>query len=207
MAPGTPDTEELIERAAAGEAGATDKLLERHRGRLRRMVAARFDRRIAARVDPSDVVQEALADAAKALPEYLRRPPLPFQAWLRQFAWDRLMKLHRHHIRSQKRSVRREEVADMSLPDESVARLARRLAQSGTSPSQHVIRAELRDRLKAALAQMSPHDREVLVMRNLEGLPVAEIAQVLGITQASVKVRHLRALKRLKLLLDEEDLA
>jgi RNA polymerase sigma-70 factor (ECF subfamily) len=206
MTPATPDTEELIERAAAGEAGATNKLWERHRERLRRMIAVRLDRRIAARVDPSDVVQEALADAARALPEYLRRPPLPFQSWLRQFAWDRLMKLHRHHIRSQKRSVHREEVADMFLSDESVARLAHRLVQSGTSPGEHAIRAEVRDRVKAALAKMSPHDREVLVMRNLEGLPVAEIAEVLGITASSVKVRHLRALQRLRTLLGEEDL-
>ena len=60
-------------------------------------------------MDPSDVVQEALAEATQHFDEYLRTRPLPFSAWLRQFAWQRLVKLHRHHIRAQKRSVSREE--------------------------------------------------------------------------------------------------
>ena len=64
---------------------------------------------MAARLDPSDVVQEALAQAAQHFDEYLRTRPLPFSAWLRQFAWERLVKLHRRHIRAQKRSVNREE--------------------------------------------------------------------------------------------------
>ena len=82
------DTDDLLDRAARGEAGAGGALLARYRERIRRMVAVRLDRRLAARVDPSDVVQEALADAAQALPEYLRDRPLPFGAWLRQFACD-----------------------------------------------------------------------------------------------------------------------
>src|SRR5687768_1040342 len=129
----SPDTEELIDRAARGDDAAAQELWTRHRARLRRMVAVRMDRRLAARVDPSDVVQEALADAARHLSEYLRTRPLPFQAWLRQFAWDRLLKLHRLHL-AKKRSVTREERPDMDLPDESVMHLANRLVHSGTSP-------------------------------------------------------------------------
>jgi len=83
--------------------------LVRHRKKLLTMVAARLDRGVAARLDPSDVVQEALAEAAQHLDEYLRTRPLPYYAWLRQFAWERLVKLHRCHIRSKKRSVTREE--------------------------------------------------------------------------------------------------
>jgi RNA polymerase sigma-70 factor (ECF subfamily) len=169
------------------------------------MVAVRLDRRLAHRIDPSDVVQEALADAAHGLSDYLRRRPLPFAAWLRQFAWDRLMKLHRDHIRAQKRSVLREESVVLPLSDDSVALLAQRLLAPGSTPSARLIRAELRDRLHAALGQLAAHDREVLVMRNLESLPVAEIAEVLGITPGAVKVRHLRALQRLRKLLDDED--
>jgi RNA polymerase sigma-70 factor (ECF subfamily) len=123
----SPDTEELIEQASRGDATALPHLLVRHRGRLRKMVAVRLDRRLAARVDPSDVVQEALAEATQHFAEYLRTRPLPFSAWLRQFAWQRLVKLHRHHIRAQKRSVSREEALSMPLPDDSVVRLARRL--------------------------------------------------------------------------------
>src|SRR5262245_34708786 len=82
----TTDTEHLLDRAAEGDATARDQLLERFRRRLRRMVAVRFDPRLAARVDPSDVVQESLAEASAQLNRYLRDRPLPFYPWLRQFA-------------------------------------------------------------------------------------------------------------------------
>jgi RNA polymerase sigma-70 factor (ECF subfamily) len=80
------DTEDLLRRAAAGEGAAREQLLARHRDRLRHVVAMRLDRRLAARVDPSDVIQEAMADAAGKLPEYLRQRPLPFYPWPRQHA-------------------------------------------------------------------------------------------------------------------------
>src|SRR5262245_17630874 len=117
MRPPTPaDTQELLERSARGEATARQELLIRHRDRLRRMVAVRLDRRLSARIDPSDVVQEALADAAGHLDDYLRDRPLPLYPWLRQFAWERLCKLHRHHLHTQRRSIIREGPI-MPLPD------------------------------------------------------------------------------------------
>lgn len=203
MPSATPDTEELIERASQGDEEAAHQLLDRHRGRLRRMVKTRLDRRLAARVDPSDVVQEALTDAYRNLDAYLRDRPLPFYPWLRQFAWQRLVKLHRRHIGSQKRSIEREEQWAMSLPDESALELADHLLDRESSPIRDLIREELRDRLKQVLAQMSPKDREILVMRNLEQLSITEIAATLGIREGTAKVRHLRALKRLRELLDE----
>src|SRR6516165_5011523 len=94
------DTDELLERAGSGDTTAREQLLIRHRARLRRMVAVRLDRRLAARVDPSDVVQETLAEAARNLADYLRERPIPFYPWLRRLAWERLVKLHRRHIRT-----------------------------------------------------------------------------------------------------------
>src|SRR5262245_59310324 len=171
-----PDTEQLIDRARGGDREARQQLLMRHRKRLRQMVALRMDRRLAARVDPSDVVQEALADADRELSDYLRNRPLPFYPWLRQLAWDRLIELHRRHLYAQKRSVRREDPDFLALPDESAVQLARRLLAPGSSPSKRLLRDELRGRVQAALAQLSPRDREVLVLRHLEQLSTLETA-------------------------------
>ncbi len=178
--------------------------MARHRARLRQMVSLRLDPRLAARVDPSDVVQEALAAAYPRLDDYLRDTPLPFYPWLRQFAWDCLVQAHRRHVTARRRSVTREEVWQPGLSSESVLRLSERLFSRGSSPSNQVIRDELRDRLKIALSKLAAHDREVLVMRNLEQMPPAEIAAVLGIKEGTVRVRHLRALERLRTLLDLE---
>jgi RNA polymerase sigma-70 factor (ECF subfamily) len=197
-------TDWLVDQARNGDAEARRKLMERHRGRLRNMVSLRLDPRLAARVDPSDVVQEALAAAYPRLDDYLRDRPLPFYPWLRQFAWDCLVQLHRRHVTARRRSVKREQVWQPGLSSESVMRLSTRLLAPGSSPSDHMIRRELRDRLQAALAKLAPNDREVLVMRNLEQMPAAEIAAVLGIKEGTVRVRHLRALERLRALLDLE---
>src|SRR5204862_471625 len=70
------DTEVLLDRAAAGDDAARGQLWQRHRDRLKRMVAVRADPRLAARVDPSDVVQETLAQANARLDAYLRTRPL-----------------------------------------------------------------------------------------------------------------------------------
>jgi RNA polymerase sigma-70 factor, ECF subfamily len=112
-----PDTEELLDRAGTGDRAARQALLARHRGRLRQMVALRIDRRMAARVDPSDVVQEALAVAERSLSDYLKDRPLPFYPWLRQFAWERLIQLHRRvGVSKVGGKSRRTEVLDASPP-------------------------------------------------------------------------------------------
>ena len=98
----------MLSRAGQGDPIARQRLLGVYRDRLRRMVEVRIDRRLNPRIDASDVVQEAIIDADRALDDYLRRPPMPFYPWLRRFAWDRLLKLHRFHIAARKRSVDRE---------------------------------------------------------------------------------------------------
>jgi RNA polymerase sigma-70 factor (ECF subfamily) len=200
-----PDTEELLRQAERGDPGAREGLLARHRDRLRKMVSWRLDRRLAARVDPSDVVQEVLLEASHKMDRYLRERPLPFFPWLRSLTGEHLATLHRRHVRARGRSVLREEAGILNLPDESAAELASRLVTSSTSPTQRALRQELCERVRQALGRLREQDREVLVLRNLEQLPVADAAEVLGISSAAVKVRHMRALERLHALLAGED--
>src|SRR5262249_53299134 len=157
-----------------GDGAARQQLLARHRDRLRRMVSLRLDRRLAARVDPSDVVQESLADAAARLSDYLRRRPLPFYPWLRRLAWERLVKIRPRHLGTGMRNAAREEPGVLDLPEDSALELAKRLIDPGSSPSQRLIRAELDDRVRAALLRLSERDREVLVLRYLEQLSTKE---------------------------------
>ncbi|HWE36423.1 MAG TPA: sigma-70 family RNA polymerase sigma factor [Isosphaeraceae bacterium] len=196
----TPGTDELMECAGRGDDGARERLLARYRGRLRREIAARLDRRIAARVDASDIVQESLIDAHKELPEYLRRRPLPFLAWLRQIARERLAKSRRFHLLAQRRCVARE--GPLPAADASATGLVDRLADSLTSPSGRLERDERRARVRAALERLGPRDREVLVLRSLRQASASEVAATLGITERAAKARHCRALERLRVLLE-----
>jgi len=195
-----PDT--LLRRAGQGDAQAQAEVYAASQQRLRQMVLVRMDQRLRARIDPSDVVQEAFMEAFQQLPEYLVEQPLPFYPWLRQIAWNRLVDLHRRHLMARKRSVNREEHLP-ELADASVAALAERLASPGTSPSGQMTRQEVRARVRAALLQLKESDRELLLLRYVEQLSTSEISAVLGIREGAVKVRHFRALERLRGLLDD----
>jgi RNA polymerase sigma-70 factor (ECF subfamily) len=199
-----PDTDELLERTSGGDRAARGALLQRHRKRLKRMVALRMDPRLASRLDSSDVVQEVLAEADRRLDAYARERPLPFYPWLRQLACDCLADAYRRHVRAARRSVTREEGAVPGLPEGSAMELAGRLLASGTGPSEAARRRETKERVRAALAQLSEQDREVLALRHLEQLSAREAAAVLGLTEAALKSRVLRAMQRLRGLLADE---
>jgi RNA polymerase sigma-70 factor (ECF subfamily) len=197
------ELEDLLHRASQGDARARDELFALHRDRLRRLIAVRLPRRLAARLDPSDLVQDVLIKAHHQLAGYLRERPLPFYAWLRHIASQQLIDIYRQHFLAQRRSVLREEPP--ALPDESVAELADMLVSSQSTPSKQLLREELRARVRKALLELGERDREVLVMRHLEEMAMAEIAAVLGISEGAVKVRHLRALKRLHVALQGDE--
>ncbi len=186
---------ELCRDASAGEKSALEELLSRYRDRLKRMLAVRMHPRLAKRCDPSDVVQDALAEATRRLPEYLGTPELPFYVWLRQLGLDRLTDYHRRHLYAQSRSVFREEEADLS--DESVETLAQQLAGAVDDPARQLAREERRQRVRRCLEQLRPSDRELLLMRFAEQLQLKEIAAALGLTEAATKSRLHRALEKL----------
>jgi RNA polymerase sigma-70 factor (ECF subfamily) len=200
----SPDYESLAQRVVGGDDQAAADLLEIYREKLRKMVALRLDRRVAARVDASDIVQEALLKARMRLPEYLANPQISIYPWLRRIACDRLRRVHRDHIQVEKRSVNREHAWRPNLNDESVADLAHRLVTSTMSPGRRMSQAEMQAQMKDALLALKPNDREVLVLRYLEQLNVEEIADVLGISQTAVTSRQLRALQRLRRQLGDE---
>jgi RNA polymerase sigma-70 factor (ECF subfamily) len=202
-APRDPDTDELLQRVAEGDARARERLLDRHRQRLRQMIALRLDRRLWARIDPSDVLQETLTEAAQKLSDYVRRRPLPFYPWLHRLASERLLQVHRRHLQAQKRSVKREERRPPPLSTESVQELAERLAARGSSPSASLHRREVAARVQTALAQLAERDRELLVLLYLERMPTRDTAAVLDLSEGAVKMRHLRALERLRTFLDD----
>jgi RNA polymerase sigma-70 factor, ECF subfamily len=194
------DTDQLLDRVAQGESSAAATLLDHHRQRLRRMVHLRIDPRLAARLDPSDVVQEALGEAHRRLKEYATHRPIPFYPWLRRIAWDRLLQMRRHHLNAKRRSVMREDVLPLSGKSEIL--LAERLA-AASSPSEQLVRREMCQRVRRAIAELPDNDREVIVLKHLEELSFQEAAAVLEIGSAAVYSRYYRAIQRLHRLLNE----
>lgn len=199
-----PDSEEtcrLLGRIQAGQREAFEELLARHRPWLRHLVELRLDARLRARLDPSDVVQEAHLEASRRLPDFLERRPMPFRLWLRKTLKERLRMVERQHLEASRRAVGRE----LPLPDSS-APLAQQLAGPDPTPSQQLARDELARRVREAVARLPDPDREILFMRTFEGLSYAEAGYVLEIEPAAARKRHGRALLHLHKLLTESGL-
>ena len=193
------DTQVLLTQAVGGNAGALAALMDRYRDRLKRMVGLRMDRRLQGRVGASDVVQEALIDAARRLEEYAADPPMGFFLWLRWLTGEKLLNAHRHHLGTQKRDAAQEvSLYRRAMPEACSVSLAQQLLGRLTSPTQAVARAELQLIVQEVLNSMDSIDREVLVLRHFEQLTTSETAQVLGIKRSTASKRYISALKRLK---------
>ena len=202
MSADSSSTDNLLRLAGQADRSALAQLLDRYRLRLRRMVAARLDRRIAARVDASDIVQETLAHAARRLPEYIRDRPMPYWVWLQRLAVQRLIWWRRFHLGARKRSVTRERAFHPSATDRSNCQLVDQLIASGLSPGERAVCEQERMSIMKALESLALTDRRVLELRYIENLSFAEIADKLELGLSAVKMRHLCALKRMRGLFD-----
>jgi RNA polymerase sigma-70 factor (ECF subfamily) len=203
MIQGSDDSEDLLFRAASGEESALAALWERHRRRLRQMVRLRLDCRLQGRVDPSDVLQDAYLDLSARLPDYARDRPMPTYLWLRLVTGQRLAQEHRRHLGTAMRDAGREVALDPGpWPQASSASLAAHLLGRLTTPSQAAVRAERQLQLQAVLNRMEPIDREILALRHFEELSNGEAADVLGLSKTAANNRYVRALGRLRDLLE-----
>jgi RNA polymerase sigma-70 factor (ECF subfamily) len=197
-------TEPLLARAAAGDGAAWGALLNTHQERLARMVALRMDPRLRGRIDAADVVQDAFVEASAHREAYFRAPTVPLFLWLRGVVSNTLLELHRHHLGTLMRDVKRERPLEAPYrSDDTSAALCAHLTAGLTRPSVAAVRGEVRARLAEALDGMDPMDREVLAMRHFEQLTNSEAAQILGIQERAAAKRYLRALARLKEILVE----
>lgn len=193
---------ELIDRLLRGDQDALADLFARNRARLGRMVEFRLDTRLRGRVSTSDVLQEAYLDALQRLPHYQASPDVPFFVWARAVTLQRLVDVHRRHLLAQARAASREvPIGPVGGAEASSERMAE-LMGDATSPSLAAQRGELVVQVREALDLLEPLDREVLALRHFEELSNLEAASALGIQPAAASKRYVRALERLRVVME-----
>jgi RNA polymerase sigma-70 factor (ECF subfamily) len=165
---------------------------------VHRQVALRLDRRLAARVDVSDVLQDTDLEASRRLPDSVAQPALPFDLWLRWLAREQVLTTHRRHFLADRRAVGREAPP---LPADASLVFVDALLGKGPSPSQTAVAAEAVEMLRVALGRLDDDERDLILWRHFEHLTNREIAQLLGIAEAAAGKRYIRALERLRGLL------
>ena len=204
MWPDASETEQLLESSRLGDAEARSRLLGRHRDALRRLIKLRIDPALGRRVDASDIVQDVLLEADRRLVDYLAAAKMPFHLWLRCLARDRLIDAHRHHRRAQRRSLDREQpLPHQAWSDQSAVDLADLVRDRHATPAAAAIGRELESRFQAALEQLDEIDREIVLLRHFEQMSNGAAAEVLGLSPPAAGMRYLRAMRRLRSLLDE----
>jgi RNA polymerase sigma-70 factor, ECF subfamily len=191
------DPERLLHRARAGEAPALGRLLDRYRAYLNVLARVQIGRRLQGKVDASDVVQEAFLGACRDFPKFRGATEKEFQAWLRGILASLLANLVRHYQGTQRRDVRLERQLDDELAESSQA-MDRGLVAKKSSPSQQAIRREQAVVLAEALGRLPAELRELLILRHLEGLTLAEVAPRMGRTVDTLKKLWPRALAGLR---------
>ena len=178
----------LAALAHGGDEAAFEELFRRHRRRVA-LIAARFFRQ---REQVEEVVQESFTKAFFALGEFGGGRDASFAAWLARIAFN----VSYDELRRQKR---RPEGALEELTEEESATLSERLRGEGSDAEGQAVSRDLASKL---LARLSPEDRLVLVLLDVEGLSVAEIANLLNWTGSKVKVRAHRARAHLRRVME-----
>lgn len=194
---------QYVDRVMRGDRQALARLFDHYRERLWRIINFRIDQRLQGRVDPDDVLQEAYLAAEQRLQHFLHDSPQGFFIWLRLLCNQTLIDVHRRHLGTQARDAGRDRSLQSGWTSQSTSfSLSFRLLGHMTSPSQAVVRQELSEQLNLALSSMGELDREVLALRHFEELTNSETARILGLTEQAASARYVRAVSRLRKVLE-----
>ena len=200
-----PEQSEIIQQLQSGREEALAELYLLVRERLRRVIDFRLDYRLGGRVSHSDVLQETYVRASQRIESYLQKPDMPFFVWLRLEANQRMLEIHRFHFGAEKRDIRREVKLQGKQEGQgnTSVQLAAHLVGQMTSASGVFEKARQIEALEKTLSEMNDTDREVIALRHFEELSNVEAAKVLGIASEAASKRYIRALKRLKEIMQQ----
>jgi RNA polymerase sigma-70 factor (ECF subfamily) len=189
---------DLLARAREGNDQGIGELLQHYRGYMLLLAAARFPRRLQPRFSPSDLVQETMLKAHRHFSRFQGESEGELLAWLRQVLVSKLATFVEQHVAVAKRDIRREvSLAQVDELGEPI-RLEPVLAMSGESPSARVQQSEEAALLAERLAELPARYREVLVLRNMQGLSFDEVAARMNRSPGTTRMLWLRAIERLR---------
>lgn len=193
----------IRQRLEADAEGVLAEEFSRNHDRFWRMVDFRLDGALMGRVDPDDVLQEAWLAATKRVDHFLENESLSLFVWLRMIVQQTLIDVQRRHLGVKKRDAYRERSFQAGRWSQNTSvSLVAKLMGTFTSPSQAAVRDERAAQLRDAIDRMDEIDREILALRHFEELTNSEVAEVLAVQETAASNRYVRALRRLKTILD-----
>jgi RNA polymerase sigma-70 factor (ECF subfamily) len=183
---------ELMAAARAGSTAARGQLFESHRPYLLTIAATELDRRLQAKADASDLVQETLFEALLAFSRFDGGQPEHLRAWLREILLHNVANVRRRYKGTAKRNVGRERPLPIPWPG---AQPGEGLANDDSTPSGQASHREESERLKQALLRMPGHYRNVIVWHLQDSQTFADIGLRLARSADAAKQLWHRALQ------------
>jgi RNA polymerase sigma-70 factor (ECF subfamily) len=196
----------LLQGALAGRPECLGQLLELYANYLKLIITPRLDTRLQSRVSASDIVQETLMEAHHDFPQFRGQSNGEFLAWLRQILVHNLARQVQRHVLSEKRDVRREVALEdlRTAVDRSAMRLESVAVNESASPSMNAVMGEHRRLLADCLSSLPSDYRDVILLRNIEGLPFPEVAARMDRSPGAVRMLWLRAIDTLRVRMEEQ---
>ena len=194
------NTEVLLSQALAGSQECFGRLLHVYRNYLKLLVMGQLERKLLARVSPSDVVQETFLEASRDFNQFRGTSSNEFGAWLKTILANNMHRVVEQHVLTKKRDVRREvslEAMAHAL-EESTVRLESILPDPGVSPSGNALKYELEIQLADRLAELPSDYRQVIVLRHIEGLPFEQVGTRMDRSAGAARMLWLRAIRLLR---------
>lgn len=190
----------LLDQARRHQTEPLGRLLDLYRSYLTILATTQLDRRLHRRVSPSDLVQETMLAAHRDFGQFRGATEHELLAWLRQILINSLHHAVDAHLKAKRRDVRREYSIDevSKALDRSACNFVQVLADPGASPSAQARQHERAVGLANQLARLRPDYRDVIVLRNLQGLSFDEIALRMDRNAGAVRMLWLRAIEKFK---------
>ncbi len=187
-------TRDLLRRWHEGDQNALGELVAMDAQWIQDHVRRRLGPLLRRRTDTQDIVQHTLVEVLKTGPRFVVDDRNHLRALLARMV-ENVLRYHARHDQQQKRDVRREVPA--AVPGASQSVLYLQPTANGPGPATQAAAAETRDWLRLALELLEPDDRDVIVWREYDELPFAEIAARQGIPEVNARMRFQRALPKL----------
>jgi len=192
----------LLERARQGDAECRERLFGLCRSYLGYVARSQVETWLRRKVDASDLVQQTLLEAHCGFDRFQGTTEKEFLAWVRKILAHNAADFVRRYRGTAKRQAGRE--VPFRDPADTAAPGAPEPAAPGVTPSQEFLQIDTELRVAAALEQLPPDYQEVIVLRNLQLLPFAEVAQRMDRSRPAVQMLWLRAIRKLQEALGDE---
>ena len=195
----------LVKGISEGSVDSLARFIEVNKRQVMAFISRRLGDALRSKVEVEDIFQEVSAEAIRSITPEFPGEREPF-SWLCHISERKIVDAHRHHFEAKKRDAGKERAMDGGgSSGDGGGGLANMLVKSMTTPSAAFSRKAREARLHEAISSLSKDQQEAIRLKYIENKPSKAIAEVLGKSDAAVRVMLTRTMKQLHEILEAQE--